>query len=130
MLIVSIIISRAITALTPTLKAFHATWGDGSVARDYLYIGDLMDAVMATMNYVGHEHVFNIGSGIPTTLLALIEAINTVTGKQAEIEFMPARSLDVPINVLDISRASRELGWKPKTSLPDGLFRMQEWIRR
>jgi UDP-glucose 4-epimerase len=105
-------------------------WGDGSVARDYVYIGDLMDAVLATLHYTGSEHVFNIGSGVPTTLLALIETIEAMSGKQAEVEFMPARGLDVPLNVLDISRAHRELGWQPKISLLDGLFRMQNWIRR
>lgn len=105
-------------------------WGDGSVARDYVYIGDLMAAVLATLNYTGAEHVFNIGSGVPTTLLALIEAIEATLGQQAEVAFMPARSLDVPINVLDISRANHELGWIPKVSLHDGLLRMKGWLGR
>jgi UDP-glucose 4-epimerase len=105
-------------------------WGDGSVARDYLYIGDLMAALMAAMDYKGDERVFNIGSGMPTTLLELINVIESVAGKKAEIEFLSARSLDVPVNVLDIQRAQRELGWMPKVGLYDGLSRMKNWIVR
>lgn len=103
-------------------------WGDGSIARDYLYIGDLMGALLAAMDYAGGEHVFNIGSGIPTTLLELVNAIEAVTGKQAAIEFMPARSLDVPVNVLDIGRARIELGWNPAIGLREGLTRTKAWI--
>jgi UDP-glucose 4-epimerase len=105
-------------------------WGDGSVARDYFYIGDLICGLMATMNYSGKEHIFNIGSGVPTTLLELIAAIESVVGKKVQLEFLTARSLDVPINVLDINRAKYELGWIPKVSLNDGLSRMKNWITK
>lgn len=105
-------------------------WGDGSVARDYLYIGDLMTAVLAAMHYKGNEHIFNIGSGIPTTLLELIKSIEAVTKQQASINFMHSRLLDVPINVLNIERAKRELNWEPRTSLYDGLLKMYKYIAK
>ncbi len=103
-------------------------WGDGSIARDYIYVGDVIRGLMAVMNYSGKEHIFNIGSGMPITLLELVAAIELVVGKKVELEFLPARSLDVPINVLDIKRAECELDWTPKVSLNDGLLRMKNWI--
>lgn len=105
-------------------------WGDGSVARDYIYVGDLICGLMAAMNYSGNEHIFNIGYGAPTTLLELIAAIESVVGKKAELEFLPARSFDVPINMLDINRAKCALGWAPEVSLKDGLSRMKNWLTR
>lgn len=107
-----------------------AIWGDGSVARDYIYIGDVVGALLAAMNYSGKEHIFNIGHGEPLKLLDLITAIESVVGKKIELEFMPARQLDVPINVLDINRAKLELGWVPKVSLNDGLLTMKNWISK
>jgi len=103
-------------------------WGDGTIARDYIYVGDVIRGLMAVMNYSGKEHIFNIGSGVPITLLELVAAIESVVDKKVELEFLPARSLDVPINVLDINRAECELGWTPKVSLNDGLLRMKNWI--
>jgi UDP-glucose 4-epimerase len=105
-------------------------WGDGSVARDYLYIGDLIDSLLASINYAGKEHIFNIGSGSPTKLLELVATIESVIAKQVALEHLSARSFDVPINVLDIRRAKSELGWVPKTSLYDGLLRVKSWIAK
>jgi UDP-glucose 4-epimerase len=105
-------------------------WGDGSVARDYIYIGDVICSLMSVMNYSGNKHIFNIGSGVPTTLLELIAAIELVVGKKVALEFLPARSLDVPTNVLDIKQAKTELDWAPKVSLSDGLLKMKNWITK
>jgi len=105
-------------------------WGDGSVVRDYIYIGDVICSLMAVMNYSGNEHIFNIGSGIPLTLLELLATVESVVGKKLMLEYMPTRSLDVPINVLDVTRAKQELNWMPKVSLSDGLLRMKSWAIR
>ena len=103
-------------------------WGDGTISRDYVYVGDVIRSLVAVMSYSGKEHIFNIGSGMPITLLELVSAIESVVGKKVELEFLPARALDVPINVLDINRAECELGWTPKVSLNDGLLRMKNWV--
>lgn len=103
-------------------------WGDGSIARDYIYIGDLISSVMAVMNYSGKEHIFNIGSGVPTTLLKLTALIELILDKKLDIDFKPARLADVPINVLDIKRAQKELEWSPTVCLADGLVFVKNWI--
>lgn len=105
-------------------------WGNGSVVRDYVYIGDVIDAAISAMTYKGKECVMNVGSGVPTSLLQVLDSIEAVTGKRIERRFMPGRGFDVPVNVLSITRAKRELGWSPKTLFQDGLARMLDWHKK
>lgn len=105
-------------------------WGDGSVVRDYVYAGDIAHAFLQVVQYQGQERVFNIGSGQGVSLNELVDAIATVIGRRPGVEYTPGRQFDVPINVLDISRAQQHLGWQPRTRLIDGLRRTYEWMRR
>lgn len=98
-------------------------WGDGSVARDYFYVGDLISAVVAAIERETPSKIYNIGSGVPRTLHELLGIIQAVTGRAPSIQYTPARALDVPINFLDISRAQQELLWKPKISIEEGIER-------
>lgn len=104
-------------------------WGDGSVVRDYIHVGDAVDALTAAAFTEVPSHIYNIGSGHGTSLLELIATIATVTGLRPSIEFKPSRPFDVPISVLDISRARAELGWYPRVSMNDGLRRTLDWLR-
>lgn len=103
-------------------------WGDGSVTRDYLYVKDVAGAVLKLLNYKGGERIFNIGSGRGLNLLQLIEAIEEVTGKKADVRFTPSRSFDVPVNVLDTARAEKELLWRPEVSFKEGLKRTMDYL--
>lgn len=105
-------------------------WGDGSVVRDYVYVRDVVDAMMAASQYGGKAKVFNVGSGAGVSLRQLIDLIQQVTGKQAEVVFHPSRGFDVPRSVLDIRRAQEHLGWSPKVPLIDGLKRTVDWMRQ
>ncbi|HLP97944.1 MAG TPA: NAD-dependent epimerase/dehydratase family protein [Sideroxyarcus sp.] len=96
-------------------------WGDGSVVRDYLYISDTIRAMLQAVAYQGPERIFNIGSGGGHSVREIIAAIEQVTGKQAQVSYTAARKFDVPVSVLDISRAKAELGWQPGTDLNEGL---------
>lgn len=103
-------------------------WGDGSVARDFIYIDDVVDAfVMAMQRDLGHT-VFNIGSGVAITLNNLLGIIEGITGRSPIVEYLPGRDLDVPTNFLDISLARSELNWAPKTPLPEGLKKTWSWL--
>jgi UDP-glucose 4-epimerase len=104
-------------------------WGDGSVVRDYHFIDDLTSAFMAALAYDGPERVFNIGSGEGHSLNQVLDGIAQVTGKKAERRYLPARTFDVPSNVLAIGRAAAELGWRPKTAFLDGLSRTAAWMK-
>ena len=96
-------------------------WGDGSVVRDYLYISDTVSALLQAAQYQGAERIFNIGSGGGHSVREIIAAVEQVTGKKAKASYTAARKFDVPVSVLDITRAKTELGWQPKVDLNEGL---------
>ena len=105
-------------------------WGDGSVQRDYLYIGDVADAFARAVTYDGSHSVFNISSGKGTSLNEVIRLIEQVTGASVEREYQPGRAFDVPVSVLDNALANCELGWAPKVSLDDGITRTAAYMRQ
>jgi UDP-glucose 4-epimerase len=115
-------------------KALHSEvleiWGDGSVIRDYLYISDAIAAATMILNYDGPERVFNIGSGRGYSLKDLVHMIGQLLGRPVECRFFPARTFDVPVNVLDITLARKGLGWSPSTSLHAGLQNMLKYLKR
>lgn len=103
-------------------------WGDGGVVRDYLYISDLVYALELAAVTETENKVFNIGHGHGASLNELIEMMSMAIGGAPEVEYLPARPLDVPVSVLDITRADTELGWRPETDLVDGISRTWDWI--
>ena len=104
-------------------------WGDGGVVRDYLYVSDLVNALVLAAGVQTGQKVFNIGSGRGVSLNDLISHITQVTGEEPAVEYLPGRNLDVPANVLNVSRAREELGWNPQTRLAEGLAATWKWIR-
>lgn len=104
-------------------------WGDGSVIRDYIYVKDVVDAMVSAAVYGGRSTLFNVGCGVGVSLIDLLSAIEQVTGKKADINFHPPRGFDVPKNVLNISKARAELGWSPQVSILEGLKRTENWMR-
>jgi len=105
-------------------------WGDGSVTRDYVYIGDVADAFLRAADYHGPLSIFNIGSGQGTSLNELLTKLEAVLGHDIERQYLPARSFDVQLNVLDTGLAQRELNWSPRVAMDEGLARTADWIRR
>lgn len=98
-------------------------WGDGSVIRDYLYVGDLAD-LCVRVGEQGYSGIYNVGSGKGLSVTEVVQAIERVTGRALDPQYMPSRRYDVPEVVLDISKARKELGWAPKTDMEKGLDRM------
>jgi len=104
-------------------------WGNGTVVRDYVYVGDVADAFVRALSYEGEHRIINIGSGVGHDLNEIVAAIERVTGRPLRPRFLPGRSFDVPANVLDVRLARRELGWQPATDLETGLLRTLQWLR-
>ena len=97
-------------------------WGDGEVVRDYIYIKDAANALVTSITTDSPHKLFNLSAGIGYSLNQIIEVIKNVTGKtDVKIRYQEKRSFDVPVSVLDNSLIARELGWKPETSLNDGI---------
>lgn len=103
-------------------------WGDGKVVRDYLYVGDVVDALARAMDHRGERRVLNIGSGVGRDLNDIVAAIERVVGRPVQKRHIPGRAFDVPANVLDIRAARAELGWRPTTPFEEGLRRTLRWI--
>jgi len=103
-------------------------WGDGSVVRDYLYVTDAIEGVVQAAESGSGSSTYNIGSGTGVSLNELVEAIRAVAGREVRVEHVPGRPFDVPANVLDVSRARRDLGWEPRVSLQEGLSRTWAWL--
>ena len=94
-------------------------FGDGGQTRDFVYVGDVVEAVLAAIGRDGDT--FNVGTGAETSVNELFEACRRVAGSDAEAKHAAPRSGDVLRSVLDISHAGRELGWRPRSSLAEGL---------
>ena len=105
-------------------------WGDGTVARDYVYIGDVAGAFFRAAHYRGPRDVFNIGSGRQTTLNELLEGIERILGRPVGRRHLEGRSFDVKVNVLDVALAKTELAWAPTVTLDDGLRKTAQWMQQ
>ncbi|UOA09530.1 NAD-dependent epimerase/dehydratase family protein [Methylobacter sp. S3L5C] len=105
-------------------------WGDGSVTRDYLYVSDVAEAFALAVNYEGTNSVFNISSGVGTSLNDMIVLLEKVLGREVIRHYQPGRPFDVPISVLDNSLARQELGWEPKVRIEDGIVKTAAWMRK
>lgn len=103
-------------------------WGDGTVLRDYIYASDIANAFLQASLYQGDLKVFNIGSGHGHSLNDLIGAIENITHIPLQVKYLPGRPFDVPVNVLDITRATSHLRWEPTIRLEDGISRTLEWM--
>ncbi|UCD83320.1 MAG: NAD-dependent epimerase/dehydratase family protein [Deltaproteobacteria bacterium] len=99
-------------------------WGDGSVVRDFIYIDDLVRAFLKALTTRTRSRVFNIGTGRGTSINGLIELIRRVTGREFRVEYAPGRKVDVPVNILDPRLAGKELKWKARVSLEEGVRRI------
>jgi UDP-glucuronate 4-epimerase len=105
-------------------------YGDGSTRRDYTYIDDIIQGMIACLSYEGALcDVFNLGENQTTTLLELIATIEQALGKQAVIKEMPEQPGDVPLTYADISKARALLGYQPQTNIADGIPKFVEWFR-
>ena len=104
-------------------------WGDGTVVRDFVFVEDVVDALVAAAADQSSERVFNIGGGRGRSLREIIAAIERQMGKTLKLEWKPGRPLDVPVSVVAIDRAAQGLGWMPNTSFETGLQQTIAWAK-
>lgn len=121
--VVGVFLGRTLLGETITV------WGDGSVARDYCYIDDLVSAFVSVVESDTKSRIYNIAGGQAYSLRDILSIIREVTGDEPSVRFTPARRLDVPVSCLDIGRAKSELGWMPSTPLREGIAKTWEWVK-
>ncbi|MBI2257157.1 MAG: NAD-dependent epimerase/dehydratase family protein [Proteobacteria bacterium] len=107
--------------------------GDGSQSRDFTYVDDIVDGVVAALDRppegVIPHRLFNLGDDQPEKLSHLIALIEEACGCRAEINYLPPSPGDVPATWADISASRLELGYAPKVPLADGVARFVAWYR-
>jgi UDP-glucose 4-epimerase len=102
-------------------------FGDGDQTRDYVYVGDVVEAMLAASAFDGRG-VFNVGTGTETSVNELYAAIQRAAGVERVPRHAEARLGELQRSVLDIALAGRELGWQPRHSLDEGLSETWSWI--
>ena len=104
-------------------------YGDGSLCRDYTFVDDIVDGVVAcTERTLGYE-VINLGESQTVRLDELIALLESALGKSAMIDRQPLQPGDVPVTYADISKARRLLGYDPKTKIADGIPKFVDWFK-
>lgn len=102
-------------------------YGDGSSARDYTYIDDIVDGVLRALHVNRPFSIYNLGNSSPVRLDQLIALIGEAVGRTPQIRRFPDQPGDVPITYADISKAREELSYNPATAMPAGLERFVRW---
>ena len=105
-------------------------FGDGSTARDYTYVDDTVDGIIACTEKEFGYSIFNLGESQTVKLSYLIELLEEALGKKANIHRQPNQPGDVPITFADISKAQAVLGYHPRVKIEEGIPRFIDWFRK
>lgn len=104
-------------------------YGDGSSARDYTYVGDIVEGIARSIARPGPYQVYNLGSTRPVRLANLIQTLGVALGTTPRLEHLPDQPGDVPVTWADISRAERDLDYRPTVDIEEGIGRFVRWLR-
>src|SRR5215212_4668531 len=105
-------------------------WGDGSASREFLYVDDAAEGLVAIAERYDSPEPINLGSGQEITIRDLIRLIAELTGYTGRIEFDPSKPNGQPRRCLDVSRAERELGFRARTDFRSGLRQTIAWYEQ
>lgn len=104
-------------------------FGDGATSRDYTYVTDTVDGIMAcTRKEFGYD-IINLGGSQTVTLNRLIELLEAALGKKAVIDRLPPQPGDVPITYADLAKARAVLGYNPHVKIEEGIVKFVAWFR-
>lgn len=104
-------------------------WGDGKQMRDFIYVDDVVDAVMTVVEKAPTGRPYNAATGRGTTVTELVETITDVYNYSPEFNYDITKPTMIPIRLVDVSRIKKELGWEAKHSLREGLEKTINWYR-
>ena len=104
-------------------------YGDGSTSRDYTYIADVVNGILAALDSGIGYGVFNIGDSERHSLSSVIKLIEQACGVAARIKQLPEQPGDPPHTCADISLAKEQLGYAPTVSLAEGIGRFVDWYK-
>ena len=121
----------AIAKFTAAIEAGEpiTVFGDGRSARDYSFIDGIVSGVIASVERVEGYRIYNLGNSTPTELGTLVDTIAETLGRTPTIERLPMQPGDVSLTFADIERAESELGYRPTTSITEGIQKYVDWFR-
>lgn len=104
--------------------------GDGNSGRDYTYVEDIVDGLMASLDYTADSfQIFNLGAGREIKLSYLVNVIEQILGKKARLKYAKMPAGEVPVTLADISKARKLLGYQPHVSIEQGVANFLAWYR-
>jgi UDP-glucose 4-epimerase len=103
-------------------------FGTGDQVRDYLYVGDVVEANVLALSKASGE-MLNIGTGVGTSVNDIVRELNAILGTKIESIYEAPRAGEVQRIYLDASKALKVMGWKPRVSFRDGLTKTVDWSR-
>ena len=104
-------------------------YGDGGSRRDYTYVDDIVDGLVAALDLAPGFEILNLGGADTTSLRDLVCWIAAELAVEPRIDYLPPQPGDVPITYADVSKAARILGYSPKVPIREGLRRFVSWYR-
>ena len=119
--VITIFCASALAGTQPTI------YGDGTQTRDYVYVGDVVQAFLAAGDN-GRPGTWNIGAGVEVSVLDLVAIIADAGGKGMRPRFAPPRAGELQRSAVAADRAASELGWRAATPLAEGVRRVYRWI--
>lgn len=105
-------------------------FGDGSMKRDFTFVGDLSDGVISACDKIFGYEIFNLGNSNPVELGHFIEVVESVVGKKANIKEYSVPPTEVPITYADLSKSKEMLGYEPKVKIEEGMAIFAEWYSK
>ena len=115
-----------------TIRIFN----NGDMMRDFTYVEDIVTGVMNMLNHPPKDNgkgarykIYNIGNNSPEKLMYFVETLEEALGRKAKKEFLPMQPGDVYQTYADVSELMKDFGFKPETSLKDGLTEFVKWFR-
>lgn len=103
-------------------------WGDGSNVRDYIYIADAIQGVLAVSRSGRSGEIYNIGTGVGSSINQLIEIVGKILNRDFVVNYSEVRSVDVKRNVLDVTKIMSHSGWRSRTSIEAGIDFTASWM--
>lgn len=107
-------------------------FGSTGTVRDYIHVADLASGILHALERGRLSETYNLGSGCGRSALEVVDAMRPLireAGLEPEVEYLPERSFDVKVNVLDASKLQAQTGWKPVVGFGEGMRRTYEWLR-
>lgn len=107
-----------------------AIYDDGEQTRDFTYVSDVIDGMIAAMECNAAGEVINVGGGSTTSVNQLVQTVCRITGKRLRATHVPPAYGDMRHTYADVTKARKMLHFEPKVDLEEGLARHYEWMRR